>query len=188
MEKSRWLLPFTSALDMGAIDLVIDLAERVEATLIGVSLISEHSLPRLRSMRLEQMQQSKDFLEALRWKAERYKVHVERHEVFTADVMQHIPLLVADLHCDAIILVTTGEREVFLQAHELKSLLEHAPSQLLIIRMAPSQEQEPPRSWLQRFMRKLPWHNEFQNRSGDVSLGQADVSETVDSSWIRVEG
>ncbi|HLI08225.1 MAG TPA: hypothetical protein VKV40_16780 [Ktedonobacteraceae bacterium] len=188
MERSRWLLPFTHGVNMGAVDLVVALAERAGATLIAVSLLSESRTPGLRGARLEHIQQSKDFQEAVHWKAERYSVPVERYEIFTVDPMQHVPLLIADLRCEAIVLVAMGGREVFLQMHELKSLLEHAPAQLLIIRMSMPDEDEPPRSGIFRFLSWLPWSGRSGTRVGDGSLGKPDVSEAVGPSWIRTEG
>ena len=188
MERSRWLLPFTFGVDMGAIDLVIDLADRAGATLIAVSLISDLRMSHLRGARLEHIQQSKDFLEAVHWKAERYNVPVERYEIFTSDVMQHVSLLVVDLHCDAIVLVTTGEHEVFLQMHELKSLLEHSPSQLLIIRMSVSEENKRSRSTLHRFLSWLHLAGRPDGCISDVSLGQPEVPEAAEPFWIRTEG
>lgn len=188
MERPRWLLPFTYGVDMGAIELVAGLARRAGATLIAVSLIAEPCLPRSRGARLEHIQQSKDFLEAVHWKANRYNVPVERYEIFTADVMQHIPLLVTDQHCDAIILLTKEKREVFLQMHELKSLLEHAPCQLLIIRMSVPEEHVRTRSGAHQFLFWLErlWRGSSQH--ADVSLGRSDGPEDVEPLWIRTEG
>ena len=88
MEAPRWLLPFTYGVDMQAIDNVVSLAKSTGSTLVAASLISAPSKAGLQGARLEHIQQSKDFLEAVMWKAARYEVQVERHEVFTADVMR----------------------------------------------------------------------------------------------------
>ncbi len=187
MERPRWLLPFTSGVNMGAIELVADLARRVGATLIAVSLISEPRYPRSRGARLEHIQQSKDFLEAVHWKADRYSIPVERYEIFTVDVMQHIPLLVADLRCDAIILLTMEKREVFLQTHELKGLLEFAPCQLLIIRLSVREEHVRSRSGARHFLLWLKrlWRESSQH--ADIPLGRSTGSEAVEPLWIRTE-
>lgn len=188
MERPRWLLPFTCEVDMDAIDLVVDFAERAGATLVAVSLISDLRTPRSRGARLEHIQQSKDFLEAVRWKVERHSLPIERYEIFTRDVIQDISLLVADMQCDAIVLVTTGEREVFLQTHELKSLLEHAPSQLLIIRMSMAEENAQSRTWLHRILSWLHLTGRPDAHTGDVSLGKPDVPEAAEPAWVRTEG
>jgi hypothetical protein len=188
MERPRWLLPFTYGVDMGAIELVADLARRARATLIAVSLIAEPRLPRSRGARLEHIQQSKDFLEAVHWKADRYSIPVERYEVFTTDAIRHIPLLVADLRCDAMILLTVEKREVFLQTHELKSLLEFAPCQLLIIRMAVPEERVRSHSDARQFLlwlRRL-WRGRSQH--ADASLRRSAGPEDVEPLWIRTEG
>ena len=188
MNRPRWLLPFTWGVDMQAIDYAIRLAESGGATLVAVSLVTGPDKLQMRGTRLEHIQQSKDFLEALHWRAERYSVPVERYEIFTADVMQSITLLVADLDCNAIMLVTTGDREVFLQTHELKSLLERPPSQLLIIRMSVLPENAQPRSRLRRFLSWLHRLRGSGSQNADVSLGQSDVPEAEEPCWIRTEG
>src|SRR5258706_12055213 len=91
---SRWLLPFTSAVDMRALDAVVCLAESHGATLVAMSLITVPHESRSRGVRLEYIQQSKDFLEALQYKAARQHVPVERYEVFTGDVVRSLKLLV----------------------------------------------------------------------------------------------
>jgi hypothetical protein len=141
MEAPRWLLPFTYGVDMRAIDHVVSLAESAGATLVAVSLISTPHQPGSRGPRLEHIQQSKDFLEAVKWKASRYGISVERHEVFTTDVMQSIGLLTGEMHCAGIILVTSSEREALLQAHEVKQLLINPPAPLVIIRLSPDPAQ-----------------------------------------------
>lgn len=59
-------LPFTFGVDMGGIDCAVSLAESAGATLVPVSLIPAPP----EGARLELIQQSKDFLEAVQNKAE----------------------------------------------------------------------------------------------------------------------
>ncbi|MBV9228465.1 MAG: universal stress protein [Chloroflexi bacterium] len=132
MEMPRWLLPFTNGVDMRAIDYVVRLAESAGVTLIPVSLVSA---PPKRGARLEHIQQSKDFLEAVRFKAERLGVPVERYEVFTADVLRSIAVLVCEMRCDGIVLVSRGQRTRLMQDEEVKRLLIDSPTALVLIRL-----------------------------------------------------
>src|SRR5205807_6572968 len=91
--------------------------------------------------RLEHIQQSKDFLEAVKYKAARFQVPVERYEVFTSDAIQSITMLIHDLHCDGIVMVAIEQKEVFLLNHELKQLLMEPPASLVLIRL-PARSQE----------------------------------------------
>ena len=150
LRRIRWrdhagCCPLHTGVDMRAIDHVVSLAESTGATLVAVSLILTPHKPGSRGPRLEHIQQSKDFLEAVKWKTRRHEVPVERHEVFTADVMQSIVLLVGEMRCAGIILVTSSEREALLQAHEVKRLLINPPASLVIIRLSqyPAQVQRP---------------------------------------------
>ena len=131
----RWLLPFTHGVDMRALGYLVSLAENNRATLIPVSLVSIPEGSRSGGARLEHIQQSKDFLEAVKYKAARLQVSVERYEVFTSDVMQSITTLVHELHCDGIVMVAIEKKEVLLRAHELKQLLVEPPASLVLIRL-----------------------------------------------------
>ncbi len=123
MTTLRWLLPFTWGVDMAAIDSVVHLAQSGGISLVAVSLVSVPDRPGGRGARLEHIQQSKDFLEAVQFKAARLEVPVERYEVFTGDVLQSIALLVQDLRCDGIVLVSQRAGDVLLRPREFKRLL-----------------------------------------------------------------
>jgi len=158
MNTRRWLLPFTHGVDMQAIDSVISLAESGGTTLVALSLISVPEARRSRGARLEDIQQSKDFLEAVKWRASRHQVPVENHEVFTGDVLGSIAMLVGELGCDSIILVSGRKHEVLLQAHELKHLLTEPPASFILLRL-PTPPEQPHLgarilSWLRRSLRQ----------------------------------
>jgi hypothetical protein len=163
MMNPRWLLPFTHGVDMRAIDYLVSLAENNGATLIPVSLVSVPTEARSGGARLEHIQQSKDFLEAVQYKAARLQVPLERYEVFTGDVIQSITMLVHDLQCDGIVMVAIEQKEIFLHKHELKQLLVEPPASLVLIRL-PTQPQEARAfylgagflSWLRRLLRYQP--------------------------------
>jgi hypothetical protein len=172
MNIRRWLLPFTWGMDMQAIDSVLGLAESSEATLVALSLVTVPDKSRFRGARLEHIQQSKDFLEAVKWKAARLRVPVERYEVFTPDVFASIAMLVHDLNCDSMILVSSGKRDVLLRAHELKRLLTDPPASFVLLRL-PTPPERPPLfasflSWLRRFLGQLP------GQQGEVRTGQQE--------------
>jgi len=177
MMELRWLLPFTHGVDMRAIDYVVRLAESRGATLVPVSLVSVPSGPRSRGARLEHIQQSKDFLEAVKYKAARLQVPVERYEVFTGDVIQSITALVYDLHCDGIVMVAIENKEVLLRAHELKRLLTDPPMTLMLIRL-PAHPQKAQASFLG--VGFLSWlHRLWHYRVDAMPLQDAPEAEGV---------
>ena len=183
MNAPRWLLPFTYGVDMRALDAVVSLAGSARATLVPVSLISVPHEGRSRGARLEHIQQSKDFLEALQFKAARLEVLVERYEVFTGDVLRSIAVLVRELHCDSIVLVSTGNRDVLLYASELKRLLLEPPASLVLIRL-PARTQS---TWTWRpGDRLLSWLRRLWGYQDDSRHTQ-DASTREEPSWIRVE-
>ena len=183
MKTPRWLLPFTYGVDMGAIDAVVRIAEGSGATLVAVSLISVPHEPRSRETRLEHIQQSKDFLEAVQHKAARYQVPVERYEVFTDDVIRSITVLIHDLDCDSIVLVALEKKDVLLRASELKRLFLEPPTSLVLIRLPVHTDRtQIPHlgSWFVSWLRRL-WRQQ-----DDISQVQ-DAPEVDGSSWIRTE-
>ena len=131
MKTPRWLLPFTFGVDMRAIDYALRLAAGAGATLVPVSLVSAPP----EGTRLEHIQQSKDFLEVVQNKAAVYHVAIERFEVFTGDTLQSLTVLVHDMRCDGIMLVTRGERTCLMQIEEVKHLLIEPPAPLVLIRL-----------------------------------------------------
>ena len=179
MNTRRWLLPFTHGVDMRAIDDVVRLAENAGAMLVAVSLVS---IPQgSAGARLEHIEQSKDFLEALQYKAARYGVPVERYEVFTANVVQSITLLTHQMQCEGIIVVTGGGKTLLLQDHEMKHLLTEPPATLMLIRRPPVGTQISPLS-----IRFLAWLWSLWTQ-GDADLLVQDALEAGEPDLIKAK-
>jgi hypothetical protein len=183
MKEQRWLLPFTHGVNMQAIDYAVSLAQNARARLVAVSLVSVPQEPRSSGARLEHIQQSKDFLEAVKWKAARYKVPVERYEVFTGNVLQSITLLVYNQDCDSIILVTSEKKDVLLEANEVKRLLEAPPVSLVLIRLPAKVEQLSARQLGARF---LSWLQQLWRQQDDARLVQNEPA-VEEPSWVGAE-
>ena len=140
MNTWRWLLPFTHTVDMQAIDMAVRLAEHDEATLVALALLTpsqeepeyrgQRRVPRIR---LECIQESKDFLEAVRWKGTRRQVAVECHEILSEDVSESIAMQVQELGCQWIVLTRHGTQEVLLSAREKEQVLMNPPAALLLL-------------------------------------------------------
>ena len=180
MNAPRWLLPFTHGVDMGAIDSVVRFAQSAGATLVPVTLITVPHERRSRGVRLEYIQQSKDFLEAVQFKAARLKVPVERYEVFTGDVLQSIVLLVQDLRCDSIILVASEQQEMLLRASELKRLLMEPPASLVLMRLPARAGRTQTPQVVSRFLR---WLRGLWGYRDDTQ----DAPGIEEPGWIRME-
>jgi hypothetical protein len=183
MKEQRWLLPFTHGVNMQAIDYAVSLAQNAGARLVAVSLVSVPQEPRSPGARLEHIQQSKDFLEAVKWKAARYEVPAERYEVFTGNVLQSITLLVYNQDCDSIILVTSEKNGVLLEANEVKRLLEAPPASLVFIRL-PAQTKR--LSTGQLGTRFLSWLQQIWRQKDDARFEQNGPA-VEEPSWIGAE-
>src|SRR6266704_1699742 len=103
MKTPRFLLPFVHGVDKFAIEQAILLAKSHQATLIPLVLIHVPEERRKKSVRLEYLQQSKDFLETVQQKADWYSVRIERLEVFTSDIIQSINLVASEMACEGIL-------------------------------------------------------------------------------------
>jgi len=183
MKEQRWLLPFTHGVNMQAIDYAVSLAQNARARLVAVSLVSVPQEPRSSGARLEHIQQSKDFLEAVKWKAARDEVPAERYEAFTGNVLQSITLLVDNQDCDSIILVTSEKKGVLLEANEVKRLLEAPPAPLVLIRLPAQTERLSTGQLGSRF---LSWLQQLWRQKDDTRFEQ-NGSPMEEPSWIGAE-
>lgn len=152
---TRLLLPFTHGVDIFAIEQAILLAKSLEATLIPLSVIHVPQEGRSRGARLEHIQQSKDFLEAVKYKAARYGVPVERFEVFTADVVRGINIAAKEQRCEGILLFVGGRKGVLLQADDIKGLMEMAVCKLYILRMQSNSNKGSVQTFRERLANRL---------------------------------
>ena len=135
MKRINLLLPFTHGVDTCAIEQALLLAKSRRATLVPLALIHVPEERRAKGARLEHVQQSKDFLEAVKHKAARYAVPIERFEIFTSDVVQSINTFASELECEGILLVVGRKDGILLQASEIKRLVETTTCRLYILRL-----------------------------------------------------
>jgi hypothetical protein len=121
---TRLLLPFTQGVEMEALDSAVLLAKACQATLVALALILVPAKRRRPEPRLEHVMQAKDFLEAVRWKAARHGVPIERCEVFTEDVVRSIDVLTKSLECRGMVLFVREGRGVLLSIDEIACVVE----------------------------------------------------------------
>lgn len=133
---SRWLLPFTFGVDVQAFDAALGLAQRGSATLVALSLIAIPSGRRSRGVRLEYIQQSQDFLETVKYRAARFAIPVERHEVYTENVLESLETLPQELGCGGMILLSRGEQALLLNSQEMQHMLSTVPVPLVLMHLS----------------------------------------------------
>lgn len=157
--SSKLLLPFTSGVDVHALEYAVLLARNRHATLVPFSLI--YVPPTTRDARLERIQQSKDFQALVQSKAARHGVVVEFQEVYTSDVIENIQRMTQELNCSSIILFVRDREGVLLSTSEVKHILTSVPGQHHVIRL----QGNTPRLSLhpfKRITRMLPGHRKEQ--------------------------
>lgn len=133
MKATRLLLPFMHGVEMRVLEYGVLMARSHDATIIPLSLIYVPEKQWAKGPRLEHIQQSKDFLEAVRVIAARHNVPVERYEVETGDVVRSIEILTEQLACDGMILFVRGSGGVLLNTPEVALLIKQATCPLYLI-------------------------------------------------------
>jgi len=136
MKIKRFLLPFTHGIDMCALEQAIRFAKGCDATLVPLALIRITQERQRKGVRLEHIQQSKDFLEAVNHKAARFGVPIERFEIFTSDVVQSINTFATEIECEGILLFIGGESGILLEISEIKRLMEMGSCKLYVLHMS----------------------------------------------------
>ncbi|HEU5384006.1 MAG TPA: hypothetical protein VFV38_52090 [Ktedonobacteraceae bacterium] len=142
---ARFLLPFTFDIEMDILEAVVRLAAERRATLIPLSLIPQ-PVGKRRSVRLELLQQSQDFLEAVRVKAAHSSVPLAPVEVFTSDLVHSILASIDQCHCDGILLATRGNHGCFVSLEVMEQLMCLQPCALWVLHFPAS----PRGLWLPR--------------------------------------
>jgi hypothetical protein len=173
VSTSRLLLPFTFGVDVFALEYAVLLAKNCNATLVPLSLIPsprQAGAKRSGGARLEHIQQSKDFLEAVRYKAEKHCVPVSPIEAYTADSVQHIKLLSQEMDCEGIILFVRDGKGVLLNTYESKHIITDAPGKLYLIRL---QANEGRKLLLTTVMDVLRWPWRRKRRQNERIDGQS---------------
>lgn len=135
MKQHRWLLPFTHDVDVRAIKTAVQLAQADGALLVPVALIAVPHGPRSSGVRLEHIEEAKDFLVIVQEYAAKHQVQVECHEVYTTDIGKCLTKLWHDLHGDSLIMIFSGQQSVLLHREEFVPLLRKAATSFVIIRL-----------------------------------------------------
>ena len=136
---TRLLLPFVHGVDKFAIEQAILLAKSHQATLVPLALIHVPEECRTKGVRLENMQQSMDFLETVKQKADWYAVPVEKIEVFTSQLVQSINFVACEKECEGILLFQNPKGGILLQENDITRLIE-MPARKLYVTHLPTIE------------------------------------------------
>lgn len=156
MKERRWLLPFTHGVDSEALDLVCQMAQEANATVIAISLrIPEPG----KGLQIEEIQEFKGFLECVHAQARMYQAIAERHEVWVAtgdNLPSRIQTFVREYQCDSLVVIVKQGQGVLLQTDLVATLIVNSPAPLVLLRL-PGRPQND--AWILRrylaFLRKL---------------------------------
>jgi len=176
MQTTRFLLPFVHGVDKFAIEQAILLAKSHQATLVPLVLIHVPEECRKKGVRLEYLQQSKDFLETVKQKADWYSVQIERLEVFTSDVVQSINLVASEMECVGILLFVNHKGGILLQFHEIKHLMEMPVHKLYVLRLPTHERMDFAHELRRQFS---DWLNGRSKRKGEPMQEQEYLEEEV---------
>jgi hypothetical protein len=133
---TRLLLPFTHGIDVTAIGYAFALAQRLDSTLIPLSLIRLPAASERRRTRLGDVEQSIDFLEFALHKARQVGVPIERVELRTHSTVRSIRALAHEMECIVVVFVQSGSG-VLLSTEEVKELLVDRSLSLYVVNLPP---------------------------------------------------
>jgi len=181
MSTMRLLLPFQHGVDRDAIEQAVRLAKGCEATLVALSILAVQSGRKVKSPRLDYVQQSKDFLVATKHLAKVWDVPVEPFEVVTQAVEQAINTVASDMQCEGMVLFVGGTRGVLLSGETIQYLMEAASCKLYVMRLPGSAKKpvsESLRGILARMINRSAAGKDEQARTRDViAEEQAELVE-----------
>lgn len=147
----RLLLPFTHGIDSAAITSALALAQRLNATLMLLSLVQQ---PREagKSPRWEAIQQSQDFLEFTAHRAARAGIAVERVELYTGHASRAIRAFAQEMECAGIVLAVRRGKGILLATHEVKHLIEEKRIPVYIVALPTRNILSSAFPWLSRWL------------------------------------
>lgn len=132
MTKVRLLLPFTYGVRTDALEYAVLMAQSRNAILVPLSLINERGG---KGARLEDIQQSRDFLATIGYKALKHGVEIEQKEIYTADPVASIRECMRTMNCDGLLLLVEEGKGILLQTVEVKHVMASVSSPVHVIRM-----------------------------------------------------
>ena len=179
MKTTRFLLPFVHGVDKFAIEQAILLAKSHQATLVPLVLIHVSEERQKNGVRLEYVQQSKDFLETVKHKADWYSVQIERLEVITSEVVQSINLVASEMECEGLLLFVNHKGGILLQLHEIKRLMEKPMRKLYVLRLPTNERMNLAHELRRHFSR---WLNGRSKRKGEPMQEQEYSEEEFEFS------
>ncbi len=135
MRSARLLFPFVHGMDTEALEQAILLAKDCKATLVPVSIIRLTKSQQAGGPRLEHVEQSQDFLEAITCRARKSGVAVEQVEVVSTDVPQCIETLARKLECDGVILFMRGKDALLLDITDMSRVMQTAPGKMYLFHL-----------------------------------------------------
>jgi hypothetical protein len=176
MNATRLLLPFTHGIEMDILEHAVLLAQNHNVTLVALALIHLPASGRSRRARLEHIQQAKDFLETMRYKAAKHGVPLERYETFTDDVVHSIHILAQQMECDGIVLFARGKDALLLNTVEVEHLMKLEICMFYLIRL-PSKNKRVSQVLFEHLSKWLP---RWRKRAGNqVQMHQAPEEQAM---------
>jgi len=172
MKEPRWLVPCNIKGDVRAVEAIVQQACASGATVVAVSLFPVH---------MDQVNPPEDFLECITRCATRAHVQVECHVIVARKGTLSLRVLVHELSCSSMVLVTDARQGVFLSTDEVRdALLGGSPASLVLIRLADVSQ----RVWLSRlghqclsWLRSWSTHKEENGQTQKVRLPEKECSE-----------
>ena len=170
MKTTRLLLPFIHGVDMQVLEYAVQFAVSCQATLVPLALIPLSEQQWAKGPRLEAIEQANDFLEAVKYKAIRAGVPVERFDVVTRDAVGSINMFAQEMACEGVLLFLQEGTTPLLRPTIVGQILEQASCTLYLVRLQPKDNMSVVRALLTQCLR---WLGRWRGHQEEVSPQQA---------------
>lgn len=170
MKTTRLLLPFLHGVHLPAIEQALRMAISMDATLVALVLLHVPRGRRSKGVRLDDIDQCNDFLEAVKCKAARFGVPVEHLEVTTEDAVQTINMIAAEMECDGIVLFMSRKEGILLPESVSVHLLLEATCKIYVVRLPSETHKMSQEGWRARISRLFGRRTEQAALSPDKGL------------------
>jgi hypothetical protein len=164
---------------MRAIDYALIQAQSQHATLVVLSLIQQQQG---KAIRLEHIQQSKDFLEAVHYKAAKSRVAIERIEMYTQDTVKSIQIVAQEMECSGILLFARRGTGVLLNVDEIRHVMMRAHSSLYFMLLV-----SPPNKVSRWFLRHFQRHQEPSIQQQNIPENDALIQHTPGAAYFLAD-
>lgn len=136
----RWFFPFYYDLDVKAINAVVAFAASCHVQLVPVALVLSSPTAKNHKIRLEHIQQAKDFFFVMQCASARHHLEIEPHEYITRDLLTSLKQLPQELHCEGTLLLVSANQGFFLPLDIIQNVMHEQTINPIVLQIPTPQQ------------------------------------------------